>query len=176
MKIFSGQWPFWCSGIATAFLLVMSFFLFDDIPGLCDALKIIGKFCEEAVSASETDNPPLPDWGITMTAGIFLGAAVCHFVSGEFRFSLLDGSGSAGQKIMQTIFCGILGGAALMTGVLAAGNTFFGETAQALELDGGAWLYLAVTLASASLLMRIFSGKTSASSRTNGKSGNGGKK
>ncbi len=172
MNLFSAQWPFYVTGTLLALLLAGSLYVFNDPIGLSDAMTSISEYCDEAVSDGELpDSGPALDWQIALLFGLFLGALVAAASAGKFKAEfLLEGSGGITTGALLTIGGGLAGGFLMMFGVQLAGDTVWGQCAAAIQLSGGAWIYLGAMALSAATLAILLERKGGGGNGGGGKS------
>ena len=151
-------WPFYISGPALAFLTVLSLYLFNDSIGLGDAMAVASEHCVEGVTEQDWDALPL-DWQLGLLLGIFLGALGTAALSGWYKPSISDGEGSVYRRLAMTPVLGIIGGFLVMTGIQLSGDSVFGQFSAAIQLSGGAWVFLISMAVSAILLACLLAQK-----------------
>ncbi len=143
MNLFTAKWPFYISGPLLALLMVLSLFIFDDVIGLGDALTVATEYCGGAVTERQFGDPPPLDWQLGLLIGLFIGALVGALMGNKFKPELMaEGGGSFTVKTLRTVGCGMGGGFLVMLGIQLAGDSVFGQISAAMQLSGGAWVFL----------------------------------
>lgn len=176
MNLFTAKWPFYVSGPLFAVLLVLSLYLFDDQPGMSDAVTVVGEYMGESVADQSLSRPPQLDWQLGLLIGIFVGALAAALAGGKYKpeFSA-PGGGAFTEKALRTVGLGLAGGFLVMLGVQLAGDTVFGQLSSALQLSGGAWVFLLAMAISGCTLAILLErrgeggGKKASSGRSAGK-------
>lgn len=158
-NFFKAKWGGVSSGIALALVFMLGLFLFGEMPGLGDGMKVLSRYCRDAMDYGELDHLPPLDWEVGMIAGLFLGGLAGSLAGGDFKFMFFneDGGPIAGA-ITRTILVGMLGGALMTVAIQLAGNSVFGLFAESCELSSGAWLFLSVMIVSACAFTLVFGG------------------
>ncbi len=143
MNLLTAKWPFYISGTLLALMMVLSFYVFDDVIGLGDAMTVVTEYCGDTVMDRSMGEPPPLDWQLGLLIGLFVGSLVGAVVGNKFKPEFMsDGDGSFTVKILRTVGCGMLGGFLTMLGIQLAGDSVFGQLAAAVQLSGGAWVFL----------------------------------
>lgn len=145
------SWPFYVSGPVLALLVVLSLYLFNDSIGLGEAMTVASEHCVEGVQEQEWDALPL-DWQMGLLLGVFLGALGTAVLSGKYKPQFSDVAGPVPLRIFMTPVYGIIGGFLMMTGIQLSGDSVFGQFAAAIQLSGGAWVFLIAMVITAVLL------------------------
>ncbi len=178
MNLFTAKWPFYISGTLLAVLSVLFLYVFDDVTGMGKAMTVAHEYwgnVAENGSAAVSDLPRL-DWQLGLLIGVFVGALLTTAVSGSFKPELMaPGGGSFTVKTLRTAGLGLIGGLLVMLGVQLSGDTVWGHISSAIQLSGGAWLFLIVMTVSgcglAILLERRSGGSSGAKSSASKKEG-----
>lgn len=143
MNLFTAKWPFYISGPLFALLIVTSLYVFNEPVGMSDAMTVAGEYCNEAIVDQELDRPPPLDWQLGLLLGLFVGALVAALIGNKYQPELVaPGAGSFTLKALKTVGGGIAGGFLVMLGIQLSGDTLLGQLAAAVQLSGGAWIFL----------------------------------
>lgn len=143
MNLFTGKWPFYVSGPLLAILVVLSLYIFNDVIGMGDATTVATEYCSEALREHRAGDPPSLDWQLGLFIGILVGAFVAVLMGNKYKAELMaEGEGSFTIKVLRTVGGGIAGGFLVMLGIQFSGDTVFGHLTAAMQLSGGAWIFL----------------------------------
>ncbi len=158
-NFFKSKWSGFSGGIVLALVFMLALFLFGEMPGLGDGMKILSRYCKDAVDYGELDRLPPLDWEVGLIIGLFIGGLAGTLASGEFKFMFFNEDGGPfSGAVTKTVLVGILGGALMTVAVQLAGNSVFGFIAEACESSSGAWLFILVMTVSASAFTLVFGG------------------
>ncbi|MCP3967318.1 MAG: YeeE/YedE family protein [Lentisphaerae bacterium] len=143
MKLLTGKWSFYINGTLLALLIVFCLYLFDDTIGMSDGMVVISEYCKTAVEEQMVENPPPLDWQTGFLLGIFIGGLGAAIISGNWKIRFFqEGETGIIAKTVKTIACGVGGGFLVMLGLQLAGDSFLGQWAAAIQLSGGAWVFI----------------------------------
>ncbi len=143
MSIFTGKWSFYVNGTLLAVMIVFCLYLFDDTVGMSDGMVVISRYCERAAQEMMVEKPPPLDWQTGFLGGIVLGALAAAIMSGNWKIRFFqEGASGIVIKSLDTILSGVIGGFLVMLGLQLAGDSFLGQWAAAMQLSGGAWVFL----------------------------------
>lgn len=157
MKILTGKWPFYISGLLLPLLAVLGLYLFDDVLGMSDAAVAFSGYCSEAIEEKAIGSLPGLDWQNGILIGLLIGALAGSLCSGNWKFQFFfDDQKGFGAKFVKTILYSFIGGFLVMLGSQLAGETLFGQYAAAIQLSAGAWIYLVVFFVVALILSLLF--------------------
>jgi len=154
MKVLTGKWSFYINGALLSAMIVLCLYLFQDTVGMNDGMIQISEYAQEtATQVSDSEEIALPplEWQTGFLGGILIGALAASLMSGNWkiRFFQDDKSGII-SKSLKTILYGVGGGFFVMLGLQLAGDSFLGQWSAALQLSGGAWIFLISCFAVAS--------------------------
>ena len=147
MKFLRSKWPWGVNALLIVFMVMLGLYLFNDTLGFANVFQAVFNYARTA--AAEHEMPEIQwDWQIGMLCGIFVGAFCGALMNGSFKIVLgwEENKGLAGKTI-KTVFGGVLSGFLIMLGAIVSGEVFFGQTAAAMELSAGAWIFLIAALA-----------------------------
>ncbi len=174
MNLFTAKWPFFISGPLLALLMIFALYVFDDVIGMGDAMTVATEYGTKAVQRQKLDAPPPLDWQLGLLFGMFLGALVAVLIGNKFKpecFS--EGDGSFTVKTLRTVGGGIAGGFLVMLGIQLAGDSVFGQLAAAMQLSGGAWMFLLAMTVTGSALAILLERRGEGGGKGGGKSSKG---
>ncbi len=177
MNLFTAKWPFYISGPLLALLCIVPLYIFDAPAGLGKAMETAGEYFSHAAENGTVSDLPGLNWELGLLGGIFAGALLTAAMTGAFKPELMSSaSGSFTADALHTAGCGIAGGVLIMLGIQLSGDTVFGHMASAMQLSGGAWLFLTVMVISGCTLALLWErrgdgGKNRGKSRNAGKGG-----
>ncbi|MDD5697771.1 MAG: YeeE/YedE thiosulfate transporter family protein [Victivallaceae bacterium] len=150
MRILTGKWSFYLNGALLSGMIVLCLYLFKDTVGMNDGMIKISEYVEKTVQEEEITLPPL-EWQTGFLGGIFIGALAASLMSGNWKIRLFqEGESGLITKSLKTVLYGIGGGFLVMLGLQLAGDSFLGQWSGALQLAGGAWIFLTSSFAVAS--------------------------
>lgn len=150
MKILTGKWSFYINGALLSGMIVLCLYLFKDTVGMNDGMIMISEYVEKTAQEEEMTLPPL-DWQTGFLGGIFIGALAASLMSGNWKIRFFqDEKSSIVSKSLKTVLYGLGGGFLVMLGLQLAGDSFLGQWSGALQLSGGAWIFLVSCFAVAS--------------------------
>ncbi len=160
----NGGWPWWLTGVLLAVFAMALLWMFNDTPGMSDGMLSIAEFSRRAAEEKSISEAPPLDWQTGFLGGIFIGAIACAFISGKWKLALKPEGGSGGffAGAGMAVLTGFVGGFLVMLGLQMSGDSFFGQWVSAIQVSGGAWIFIivfAVTAVIASILIaRRFGG------------------
>ncbi len=163
-SIVSQGWPWWFSGIILAVFGVAMLWMFDDTPGMSDGMLLLAEFSRRAAEEKSLDGAPPLDWQTGFLGGVFIGAVACAFIVGKWKLALRPEGGSGGflAGAGKAVLTGFGGGFLVMLGLQMSGDSFFGPWVSAIQVSGGAWVFLSTFIVtaviSAILIARRFGG------------------
>ena len=154
MGMLTGKWSFYINGALLSGMIVLCLYLFQDTVGMNDGMVMIseyaGKTVEQTAASEEIGLPPL-DWQTGFLGGILIGALGASLMSGNWKVRFFqDNDASVISRSMKTVGYGLGGGFLVMLGLQLAGDSFLGQWSSALQLSGGAWIFLVTCFAVAS--------------------------
>lgn len=150
-SIVNSGWPWWFTGIVMAVFGVAMLWMFDDTPGMSDGMLQFAEFSRRAAEEKSVGRVPPLDWQTGFLGGIFIGALACAFITGKWKFALRPEGGSGGflAGAGKAVLAGFGGGFLVMLGLQMSGDSFFGQWISAMQISSGAWVFMAVFIASA---------------------------
>lgn len=151
MRILTGKWSFYINGALLSGMIALCLYLFQDTVGMNDGLIMISEYAEKTVEKTvqnqEVTPPPL-DWQTGFLGGIFIGALAAALMSGKWKLRLFhENESGIIAKSLKTVLFSFAGGFLVMLGLQLAGDSFLGQWSGALQLSGGAWIFLVSSFA-----------------------------
>ena len=159
MGIFNTRWPFYFSGTAMAFCVLLCLYVLNDNIGMGEAATAVNEFCTESVESSTLQKIRL-DYPTVFAVCIMLGAFTASLFSNNFRLQIApDCGGSFTSRQFKGVAGGFIGGFLTMLGVQISGESVYGHLVGAIQLSGTSWLFLGAMLFSGMTLALLFERK-----------------
>ena len=144
LKLITGKWPFYVSGLLMALLINLALYLFNAPVGMSDGYLTLSQYCNKVIEKHQLE-PPALDWQTGFLVGIFIGALITAVMSKQWKFEFFPDDLKVGHAIPSAGKClihGVAGGFLVMLGLQLAGDSFFGQWAAAAQLAPGAWIFM----------------------------------
>jgi len=176
LKLFSGQWPFYVSGLLMALLINLALYLFDATVGMSDGYLTLSQYCNRMIEAHQLTSPPAIDWQTGFLIGIFVGALLAALLSKQWKFEFFPADLKAGHGLASAGKCllhGIVGGFLVMLGLQLSGDSFFGQWAAATQLAPGAWIFMLAFFITGSMVAIVMAKRSAAGGKAGKTDGKG---
>ncbi|GEM_PF-4105339 len=160
MKFLNGKWAFAILGALLGAAIVAGIHYYGTTAGLFGALNTAGSFIGHEIAGDVAKNEPALDVPLAILLGIFVGAILGALATGSYKADFhVDGNFFA--ALLRNLFGGFL----VMTGVLIATETIWGELSGSAMLSESSWIFLGAMIATGVLFSRITGGKSGASAK-----------
>lgn len=131
---------------------------FDSHSGFFSVLRVTAETAGSAIESRTVPEFPAFNWSIAFAFGILLGSFPAALLSGDFKPEFQDRSGGGLRGVASTALRGVVGGFLLVTGFQLAGGSIMEESAAAMNLSTGAWIFLAALAVTGVLLSVLYAG------------------
>ncbi len=148
MRIFVRSWPFFVSAAILAALFLLYLYLLDLPVTMSQGVTEFAEYGQEAIRHHNYRSIPPLNYATGLLIGLFGGGLLGAILSQKYKLKLCSfRSGMAGAALQ-----GVAGGFLIMLGGEIAGDMFLGQIASAMQLSGGAWLYLGCAMLAAGIV------------------------
>lgn len=162
MNLIKGKWTLYFSASAIAVLFMVSLYLLDTPIGMSNGYIMISEYCEGCVDDVAINDCFPFDWQSGFIIGIFLGGLTVAWATGKWELQFFPEDRKNKKffpSVWITVVQGITGGFLVMLGLQLAGDSFIGQWAAAMQLSTGAWLFLGISLFTATGIILVATGK-----------------
>lgn len=152
MGIFNTKWPFYFSGTALTFIVLLSLYMLNDTIGMGESATAVNEFCTDSVQSGSVQKIHF-NYTTVFAVSLMLGAFTASLFSNNFKFQISpDCGGSFTERQFKAVFGGLFGGFITMLGVQLSGESVYGHLVGAIQLSGTSWLFLAAMMFSGTML------------------------